>query len=315
MRETLSHYGWLIATVIVISLIITFATPLGGHIIDGVKDIGAWLSNSGPNYEDDGDTPPALEMPKNLRVENGYLLFDEVEGARRYAIAINGETVATYVSEPKYNVSKYLEGVIGDIDIRVIAIDHYNEHSNSPAARLTYCRSGLFDKNDNLLASWEELVNDYGMDLSVNRHYPGCEYDTSIGGIIADNYDLREGVRLAVPGYVETIPDFFFYNADTLKDVVLCSGISTIKQYAFFDCDRINSIDLPETLTSISKYAFCSCDVLTSIELPTSLSAIEIGVFSGCENLENVIIPSGIKTIADQYYLLKRSVEVGLYRL
>jgi hypothetical protein len=36
-KETFSSYGWLVVTVIVIGLMIAFATPFGNHIIDQVE--------------------------------------------------------------------------------------------------------------------------------------------------------------------------------------------------------------------------------------------------------------------------------------
>ena len=38
-KETFSSYGWLVVTVIIVALMIAFATPFGNHIIDAVKDL------------------------------------------------------------------------------------------------------------------------------------------------------------------------------------------------------------------------------------------------------------------------------------
>ena len=38
-KETFSSYGWIVITVIVITIMIAFATPFGQFIVDAVKDV------------------------------------------------------------------------------------------------------------------------------------------------------------------------------------------------------------------------------------------------------------------------------------
>ena len=38
-KETFSSYGWLVITVIVIAIMIAFATPFGEFIVDAVKNV------------------------------------------------------------------------------------------------------------------------------------------------------------------------------------------------------------------------------------------------------------------------------------
>ena len=38
-KETFSSYGWIVITVIVIAIMISFATPFGKFIVDAVTDV------------------------------------------------------------------------------------------------------------------------------------------------------------------------------------------------------------------------------------------------------------------------------------
>lgn len=279
MKETFSHYGWMVAIVVTVFIVITFTTPIGNHIVDGVKDVIAWLANESPGYEAQDETPPPLATPENLRVEGDYLLFSEVPGARRYAIAINGETVAAHVPEPKFNISKWLKAAGTEaIDIQVMAIDHFNEHSNSAVAQLRYYNAGLFDKDNNLLASWESLVNNYGLEI-IERSSPGNRYETSIGGIIDNNHEFKNAVRLVIPGDVDTIPQYFLYGTNFLKEIILCNGVSKIEHssfcYSYHPDTALKRIVIPPSVTEINGGAitvgYC-CSSLTTITFEGTIS-------------------------------------------
>ena len=45
-KETFSSYGWIVITVIVIAIMISFATPFGQFIVDAVKDVLANFKES-----------------------------------------------------------------------------------------------------------------------------------------------------------------------------------------------------------------------------------------------------------------------------
>ena len=38
-KETFSSYGWIVITVIVVAIMIAFATPFGQYIVEAVKDV------------------------------------------------------------------------------------------------------------------------------------------------------------------------------------------------------------------------------------------------------------------------------------
>ena len=38
-KETFSSYGWIVITVIVIAIMIAFATPFGKYVVEGVQEV------------------------------------------------------------------------------------------------------------------------------------------------------------------------------------------------------------------------------------------------------------------------------------
>ncbi len=124
-------------------------------------------------------------------------------------------------------------------------------------------QAGLYNANDNLVASWDTLVNTYGMDVSK-------DYIVSI------------------PYTTTSLPAYILTNKSELSGgckLVIDNSITTIGDYAFASCDSLTSITIPDSITSIGEWAFASCTSLTSITIPDSVTSIGELAFSGCESL------------------------------
>ena len=87
------------------------------------------------------------------------------------------------------------------------------------------------------------------------------------------------------PGYVP-----WYSNCDSIKAVVIESGVTTIGDWAFFGCSSLTSITILESVTAIGEYAFYRCSSLSSVTLPESVTAIGYYAFSGCDSLKDVFI-------------------------
>jgi len=100
---------------------------------------------------------------------------------------------------------------------------------------------GLFDYENNLLVSWNDLVNVYGLDIS--KDYTEQTYtEASSGASVFTAID--EAGDLKIPPYIERIGDYAFYNCEGLLSVhipaeVRYIGIGAFKNsdidYAFFE--------------------------------------------------------------------------------
>ena len=100
---------------------------------------------------------------------------------------------------------------------------------------------GLFDYENNLLVSWNDLVNVYGLDIS--KDYTEQTYtEASSGASVFTAID--EAGDLKIPPYIERIGNYAFYNCEGLLSVHIPTevrhiGIGAFKNsdidYAFFE--------------------------------------------------------------------------------
>ncbi|MGN1444144.1 MAG: leucine-rich repeat domain-containing protein, partial [Acutalibacteraceae bacterium] len=96
-----------------------------------------------------------------------------------------------------------------------------------------------------------------------------------------DYEDLTEGYR----GYDETV-----------KKVVVKSGITAIGNFAFASFKNLVSVSIPDTVTSIGRCAFYLCYRLKSITIPSSVTTIKDAAFM-YSGLTAITLPDGIKEI------------------
>lgn len=140
--------------------------------------------------------------------------------------------------------------------------------------------AGLYDANDNLVASWDTLLATYGMDEKWEYETPGINYDGSPVRVLNDNSDLESGTKF-----------------------VIDNSIKVIGTACFRGCTRLKSIDIPESVKSIWNGAFSGCTSLESIVIPDNMEDIGDGVFTGCTNLKSVTVGSGDSRIGSmQFY-------------
>ena len=147
--------------------------------------------------------------------------------------------------------------------------------------------AGLYDANDNLVASWDTLVNTYGMGVEKN-------YGASISGDGDNDFETDT-----------TSPYYVLTNNSELSSVVklvIDTSVTSIGDYAFCNCRRLTSIEIPDSVTSIGKNAFYGCTGLTSIEIPDSITSIGARAFCVCESLTSVAIGDSVTSIGEMAF-------------
>ena len=82
----------------------------------------------------------------------------------------------------------------------------------------------------------------------------------------------------------------WYQSRDSIKAVVVESGVTTIGKYAFSACSSLSSITIPEGVTTIGEYAFSGCSSLISITIPESVTTIGDSAFDYCSSLTDVFI-------------------------
>lgn len=153
------------------------------------------------------------------------------------------------------------------------------------ATYIALCPDGLFDADGKQLASWDELVNDYGFDVTT----------TSFNDLVSENQDvLGSGTKLIIDDSVTSIGNKVFMDCSYLTEVILPDNLVSIGDYAFANCS-LSLIELPSTLVSIGECGF-RMNLLTDVYLPDGFTTLKNGAFSGNFKLYSIRVPSTLST-------------------
>lgn len=125
--------------------------------------------------------------------------------------------------------------------------------------------AGLYDDDGNQLASWDELVSLYGMDIEIDYSLGDYSSVATHPAYVLTNENLAHGSVLILDGSVTRIGD-----------------------YAFEKCSSLTFIDIPDIVTSIGAMAFTGCSELTDMVISNSVKVIDDGAFSSCDGLADI---------------------------
>ena len=157
----------------------------------------------------------------------------------------------------------------------------------------TTLAAGFYDANDNVLATWEELVNDYGMEISTDYTYDNTHTIESSPAYILEKYFPT--AKTIVVNANEGIGNNAFRNTN-IEQLFVLEGCTTIGEGAFGNCESLISVSLPTTVTSLEHNAFYWTTSLDSINFPTNLTNIGDYAFY-MSNIREAILPVGVTTI------------------
>lgn len=174
--------------------------------------------------------------------------------------------------------------------------------------------AGLYDANDNSVATWEQLVG-YGMNVEKSG-YNISNYTTDINHpyYVFNHYSLLGGVKLIIENSVTSISVCAFFNCSNLTNVIIPNSVTSVDTNAFGGCSSLTSITIPDSVSSIGNLAFAGCSRLTSISIPESITKINNSTFEGCSSLTIIIIPNYVTSIgqsAFKYCSSLTSVAIG----
>ena len=115
--------------------------------------------------------------------------------------------------------------------------------------------AGLYDKDSNLIASWSELVDDYG--IKVDNGVLSVIHDTM------QNNDLRNGTLFVIDDSINLIASNAFAGC-TFTHIVIPNSVTEIESFAFAN-SFITTVFIPDSVIKIGKGPFSNCGQLTQI--------------------------------------------------
>jgi hypothetical protein len=304
-KNTFSKYGAIICAVIIIAIMIAFATPFGRNIARGVVDaVKGFDKASGVKF--------LLKTPQDIKIEGNTLSFKTVKDADQYGVYINGTEVIPDLTDGSVDLASAFSSFEGSVIIEVIAKDSSGNHKNSFSAKLWHKLPGLYETDsDVLVKSWNTLVSE-GI-LSAKGVVQDGKAAELVGDLIVPReitviesrlFDHCTGLTsIKLPETVTYVSTYAFNSCTSLKSINLPDSIRTLNHTAFNGCKSLTSIVLPKGLTEIRQYTFWGCWGLESIEIPDTLTSIDQRVFKDCKNLTSISLPHSFTTMGTEAFL------------
>ena len=95
---------------------------------------------------------------------------------------------------------------------------------------------------------------------------------------------------------------------DSIKKVVIRSGITSVGSYAFYEHSAIESVELPDTIRTLGEASFCWAENLRAIHIPEGVTSIPEDCFWACLSMEEISLPSTLKTIGQGAFYSNQEV-------
>ena len=250
-----------------------------------------------------------LAAPTNLRVEDEYVVWDEVDGADGYHVEINN---AVYLTETNKLDILEITTEMYEYEISVKAIGDGKSLYDSYFSEV-YCYNLETDPNE--VFSFERVYNngvsEYKLSVSDNEKMKGKivipEYGpdekspvTEISGF----QNCADITAVIMGDSVKKMGKRCFARCVNLSRLILSDNIEEIPAYCFDGCENLKTFYLPKELIKINNRAFSNCSSIEYLYIGENLEEINLGVgnetFLNCKNLKKVTVASGNENFSSE---------------
>ena len=112
----------------------------------------------------------------------------------------------------------------------------------------------------------------------------------------------------AMYSFYDARPPWYPYR-DSIKTVVIESGVTNVGAYAFSGYNYITSFSLANTVKTIDDWAFRGCNKLKSVTIPGTVTSIGSHAFASSYGITSVTIQNGVKTIESSAFYYDSKLE------
>ena len=105
----------------------------------------------------------------------------------------------------------------------------------------------------------------------------------------------------------------WYENRESVKKVIIQSGVTGIGGGAFEQCTNLTDVSIPDSVKSMGTYAFAGCKSLSDVRIPDGVTKISYGLFQTCENLKSIKIPDSVTSIEGMgFYFCKSLTSIDI---
>jgi hypothetical protein len=110
-------------------------------------------------------------------------------------------------------------------------------------------------------------------------------------------YNKNSLTSIRLPESATSIQPWCFYNNTGITSITIPLSMKTIGEYAFQDCSKLTSIIIDNATVVIGGSAFYKCIALSDVRLGNNVVSIGNASFSTCTSLTSFTVPPSVKTL------------------
>ena len=297
-KNTISHYGQLVIVVVILSLLISLATPfvtvIKKSVVGTVNNFTGQMNDSildnskNPNSENNDNFEtnliPGLYSPnKEVLMSSWDNLLDsetvQVDNGWFYCWGSSYNLQLDQFEKNEYGFYYGLQYTDGYGCIVFYEDGSYDEFfddvvTHNPAGSATYSHGCIampsmwFEtidvSSDGLSLFFEE---EFLMELDLTPAVFGYLILPSDGSIMSvgdSSCGYQKGLTgIEIPGSVTNIEYAAFWYASNITEIIIHDGVLSIHENAFYGCSNLTHLSLPDTIMDICFAVFSGCKNLT----------------------------------------------------
>lgn len=311
-KSTLSHYGWVVIVIIVITILIGFSASMGNFVSDStMATLGTFNNLSDFSHAetnkptDTPDTPVIDEVITNVsdeEIETNPLVYGIGATKREYVIATfnEGYTEVTITKNGEES-----DGLMVDWTNPTVPFEQPMFTHRKTLTKMTV-EPGVYN-----MGNYCAINTPYLTDLTLPEGLLKVGNNSFWGSAIKS---------LTLPSTVKELGTNSFAECAGLTSFSLNDGLEIIGHNSFYLCKNIKQdIVIPNSVRFIGGFAFGSDSStmgFTGLYLGNSVEFIGNGAFQICHNVANEVqLPDSLKVIGDFAFNHMMNVKTEVLRI
>ena len=250
-----------------------------------VSESSTWIRTENDLLIANDDIMGVMGRPEQISIPQGIeSIWSEVFRGQNNLTQIDIPEGIKEIKNQAFRYCDNLEGVTLPASLETLG---ENVFADCPKLKWIYGRNDVARK----------LAEDLGVayvDLNASVHPENLTWEENDkGGVTITGYTGAGNEALVIPAVIDgrsvtVIGEDAFRDSD-ITGVAIPGSVETIEQYAFYNCDQLESVVLSEGIRKLCWNAFGYCDKLRSLNIPASITSIN-SIIPYSPNLTELIV-------------------------